>query len=284
MTNDGSTVVYAEAHDPYGGIQKTWVDTFDPKRKFSDKERDEETGLDYFGARYYSAPENSDGHRGSYRWLSVDPVFITFAVLADPQASNLYSYCRNNPLTLYDPDGRIVICSDAGAFEALKRSIGDETLAQKITWNPVTGEISVENVTTDNGNYESLKTLVASDSVVRVALVDSVSCQTQEGENLRFVFSNRIDEDNPEAINGFVGLTVFPKGGRPASYVHDGTDIRVYAARRLLKDRKADQARTLAEELYAHAFLYITGKPFEHELNGSGPVNTLINKKRERKY
>ena len=50
VTDDSGTVVYAEAHDPYGGIQKTWVNTFDPKRKFSDKERDGETGLDYFGA------------------------------------------------------------------------------------------------------------------------------------------------------------------------------------------------------------------------------------------
>ncbi len=116
VTNDSGTVVYAEAHDPYGGIQKTWVNAFDPKRKFSDKERDGETGLDYFGARYYSAPEYSEGHTGSYRWLSIDPVFNTFAVLADPQASNLYSYCRNNPLSPYDPDGREVICKDRAAF------------------------------------------------------------------------------------------------------------------------------------------------------------------------
>jgi hypothetical protein len=56
VTDDTGTVVYAAAHDPYGGIQKVWVDAFEPKRKFSDKERDGETGLDYFEARYYSAP------------------------------------------------------------------------------------------------------------------------------------------------------------------------------------------------------------------------------------
>jgi hypothetical protein len=56
VTDDTGTVVYAAAHDPYGGIQKVWKDDFDPKRKFSDKERDGETGLDYFGAMYYAAP------------------------------------------------------------------------------------------------------------------------------------------------------------------------------------------------------------------------------------
>jgi hypothetical protein len=51
VTDDTGTVVYAAAHDPYGGIQKVWADAFDPKGKFSDKERDGETWLDYFGAR-----------------------------------------------------------------------------------------------------------------------------------------------------------------------------------------------------------------------------------------
>jgi hypothetical protein len=62
VTDDTGTVVYAAAHDPYGGIQKVWKYDFDPKRKFSDKERDGETGLDYFGATYYSAPNSSEGY------------------------------------------------------------------------------------------------------------------------------------------------------------------------------------------------------------------------------
>jgi RHS repeat-associated protein len=285
VTNDSGTVVYAEAHDPYGGIQKTWVNEFDPKRKFSDKERDGETGLDYFGARYYSAPDNSEGHRGSYRWLSIDPKFNTFAVLADPQASNLYSYCRNNPLSLRDPDGRIVICGDRAAFEALKRSIGDGTLADKITWDPVTGMIFVEDIETNNENYESLKTLVGLDSVVRVSLVDRPSYQTAEGKNEAPLFTCRIDiVAGEKIISGWFGLTVFPKGGRPAGYVHGGSDIRVYVARGVLRNEKSEQARTLAEELYGHAFLYVTGKPFEHEFTRDGYVEAYIDKIRRRKY
>ncbi|MEN6559666.1 MAG: RHS repeat-associated core domain-containing protein [Acidobacteriota bacterium] len=110
MTDDAGTVVYAEAHDPYGGIQKTWVNTFDPKRKFSDKERDEETGLDYFGARYYSAPGWADGHAsGSYRWLSLDPVLDRSKAIANSQLWNFYTYSGNNPISNMDPDGRAVI-------------------------------------------------------------------------------------------------------------------------------------------------------------------------------
>jgi RHS repeat-associated protein len=253
------------------------VNTFDPKRKFSDKERDGETGLDYFGARYYSAPNYSEGHMGRYRWLSIDPVFDTFAVLADPQASNLYSYCRNNPLTLYDPDGRIVICRDRATFEAIKRSIGDDTLADKITWNPVTGTISVEDIETDNQLYESLKTLVGSDSIVRVALVDRAFYETMVGQNY-------VNKELPLGY-GWNGVTIFPKYGRAAIMVHDGNDILIRVARLFFRNDKSEQARTLAEELYGHAYLYIRGLPFQHELPGErGNVNSYINRIRERKY
>ncbi len=98
VTNDSGTVVHAQAYDPYGGIQLTWVSSFDPMPKFSGKEHDEESGLDYFGARYYD--------RSIYRFISVDPQIDKGLAAADPQSSALYVYCRNNPLRYYDPNGR----------------------------------------------------------------------------------------------------------------------------------------------------------------------------------
>jgi len=66
--------------------------------KFSGKERESKSELDYFGARYY------DHLR--YRFISVDPVINKDEALANPQLWNLYAYCGNNPITSYDPDGR----------------------------------------------------------------------------------------------------------------------------------------------------------------------------------
>ena len=61
---------------------------------FTGKERDTETGLDYFGARYFSA--------GMGRFLSADwsekPEAVPYASLAKPQSLNLYSYVGNNPV------------------------------------------------------------------------------------------------------------------------------------------------------------------------------------------
>jgi RHS repeat-associated protein len=98
VTDEAGTVVYSAAHDPYGGIQQTWVKTFDPTPKFSGKERDGESGLDYFGARYYD--------RAQYRFVSVDQLYLFHSATFNPQHLNNYSFCWNNPTSNYDPDGR----------------------------------------------------------------------------------------------------------------------------------------------------------------------------------
>lgn len=69
--------------------------------KFTGKERDAESGLDYFGARYYASVMG--------RWLSPDwsssPSGVPYADLSNPQSLNLYGYMRNNPLGGVDADG-----------------------------------------------------------------------------------------------------------------------------------------------------------------------------------
>jgi RHS repeat-associated protein len=67
-------------------------------RQFGGKERDEETGLDNFGARHMRA--------ASGRFTTVDPLMDLEAALTDPQRWNRYSYVVNRPLVMIDPDGR----------------------------------------------------------------------------------------------------------------------------------------------------------------------------------
>jgi len=102
VTDGNGNVVYSVAYDPYGGIQKTWgTPTYTPALKFSGKERDQESGLDYFGARYYNGAH--------YRFLSVDPSINKLRAVSNPQLWNLYAFCGNNPVTYLDPDGRELI-------------------------------------------------------------------------------------------------------------------------------------------------------------------------------
>jgi len=70
------------------------------RQKFTQKERDVESGLDYFLARYYSSAQG--------RFSSVDPINLTEERLLDPQQINLYVYTRNDPLNLLDPTGATI--------------------------------------------------------------------------------------------------------------------------------------------------------------------------------
>jgi RHS repeat-associated protein len=65
---------------------------------FTGKERDFETGQDYFGARYYGT--------GLGRFTTVDPELNIKDALVDPQRWNRYAYVANNPLKYTDPDGK----------------------------------------------------------------------------------------------------------------------------------------------------------------------------------
>ena len=72
--------------------------------KFTGKERDTESGLDYFGARYYGS---SMGRFMSPDW-SDDPVAIPYSDLSNPQTLNLYAYAGNSPVRNVDDDGHEV--------------------------------------------------------------------------------------------------------------------------------------------------------------------------------
>jgi RHS repeat-associated protein len=68
---------------------------------FTGKERDTESGNDYFDARYYSS---AMGRFMSPDWSAKEEP-VPYAKLDDPQTLNLYSYVQNNPLSLTDPTG-----------------------------------------------------------------------------------------------------------------------------------------------------------------------------------
>jgi len=75
-------------------------------QRFTGKERDQESGLDYFGARYFGSALG--------RFTSPDPLMAS-AKAWDPQTWNRYSYARNNPLALIDPTGMAEVSAAACA-------------------------------------------------------------------------------------------------------------------------------------------------------------------------
>jgi RHS repeat-associated protein len=84
-----------------------------PPSRSTGKERDSESGNDYFGARYY---ESSVG-----RWLSPDwsakEEPVPYAKLGDPQSLNLYAYVLNSPVSRFDADGHeCKVCDKVEGF------------------------------------------------------------------------------------------------------------------------------------------------------------------------
>jgi RHS repeat-associated protein len=96
VTNQSQQVIERHDYLPFG---EEWNPAGGPQPlRFTGKERDAETGLDYFGARYYGSRIG--------RFTTVDPALEQQRALADSQRWNRYAYANNNPFRYVDPDGR----------------------------------------------------------------------------------------------------------------------------------------------------------------------------------
>lgn len=95
LSSGGGWPVSTDTFYPYG--QEFYTPADNNHYKFTGKERDQESGIDYFGARYYASTMG--------RFLSPDPGWFGATDPENPQTWNLYTYALNNPLAIIDPDG-----------------------------------------------------------------------------------------------------------------------------------------------------------------------------------
>jgi len=145
MTNNSKTVVWKADYRPFGEEQSKTLN-FSNDRMFAGKERDRETGMYYFGARYMR-PENG-------RFTTIDPIGpvdartgkVNDKMLVNPQRLNRYAYALNNPYRYVDPDGLFEITivemgeKNGAAYAAKIKVIGDNGKIAEVrgsTWpNP----------------------------------------------------------------------------------------------------------------------------------------------------
>lgn len=107
MTDANGQKVWEADYNPFG--EEYTIDAIqENNRRFVGKEKDAETGLDYFGACYMAVEAG--------RFLAPDPVRavdgftgqINASLLNNPQRLNIYAYSLNNPYKYVDSDGRAV--------------------------------------------------------------------------------------------------------------------------------------------------------------------------------
>ena len=116
----------------------------------SGKERHAESGLDFFGARYFSAAQS--------RWTTPDwseaPQPVPYAKLDNPQSLNLYQYVLNNPLSQKDDDDHEIIYADGLRNAQLVKDTVTAILANPNTGGYLSGYVgpNAPNLTIQSGD------------------------------------------------------------------------------------------------------------------------------------
>jgi RHS repeat-associated protein len=115
--------------------------------RYTGKERDTESGNDYFGARYY-------GSTGG-RFLSPDPLMAS-AKVWDPQTWNRYTYGRNNPLRMIDPTGMAEVDAAACAKDSKCTTVNVNVIYDKNS-NGGNGLTDKQKASFDKGQLQNAK-------------------------------------------------------------------------------------------------------------------------------
>jgi RHS repeat-associated protein len=157
-----TTACYEADYLPYGK-ERVITDTCPQNYKFTGKERDAESGLDYFGARSYASAFG--------RFQTPDEPFID-QHLGEPQSWNLYAYVRNNPLIYVDPTGQGLMTAHGGQGHML-------AFARPGGLDSVFGE-SWSNYTEQSVGGESSETTATSAGVQQATQQQSTSNATEE--------------------------------------------------------------------------------------------------------
>jgi RHS repeat-associated protein len=132
ITDAGGNVQQQYFYYPYGGLISSIGS--DPNHyKFNGKERDAESNLDEFGARYYTS---AIGRFMTPDWAD-NATAVPYANFGNPQSLNLYSFVENNPTTTGDPDGH---CSTnpttGGGGTDCGEEVNNYSLKKKVTTPP----------------------------------------------------------------------------------------------------------------------------------------------------
>jgi len=164
----------------------------------SGKERDAESGLDFFGARYNSSSQG--------RFTSPDSKTPSLKHLVNPQKWNKYAYTLNNPLRYFDPDGLEEIDVQLRAF-----------IPQRTATDPIGRSFAGDNRGFNSAANASFRTSITArietDSSIRPG--NPIISITQPGVAgaTRLLDSNGSPIDSKTATTGLPTVT----GGRDAN-------------------------------------------------------------------
>ena len=207
---------------------------------FTGKERDEETGYGYFGARYMD-------HELMTGWLSVDPMADKYPSMSP------YNYCAWNPVKLVDLDGREFDPSSKIFVDDYKKAINDK-LGEMYT--------TKEDIEQLRSALAEIAVLESSDQMYRITNIGSTYVREKGGtfynsddNSIGIEFDGKIANLAHELKHAYQfheGKLSFNKSGEGFGVLYDKTDEVEALTRGGIFDKK--QLETLRNIDYVYKF------------------------------
>jgi len=213
-------------YNPWGEEMHQWnanTYAFTSPYRFNAKELDPETGLAYYGARYY---QNKIGV-----WLSVDAMATKY-----PREIP-YNFVQNNPMIKVDPNGKeVVVLDEASKQNILNTLTKNETRFVKFDKNGILNVRRLNKSKSESENMTALKSLANSETKYKF----KVTSQDHKGNSF-------VDNDSKYSYHGVTEM--------PGAELNPSPDKDVWV---LVSDHRAgaDAAETTAHEAYGHAYFY----------------------------
>ena len=169
VLNDSNNLVEAIDNDAWGHIARYWT-TSPTKYKFTGKERDNETGYDYFGARYYDARIG--------RWGQIEPMFNKYI------SFSTYQYSLLNPMILIDADGKDIYLKENQAKDVY--NIIKQNSSFDIQYDESTGKLTTILKSNEglSGADKLLFDAITNPDFIINMICDDVSKRTNEYGNV----------------------------------------------------------------------------------------------------
>ncbi len=271
--------------DPNASASASGGDDGNPLH-FTGKERDAESGNDYFGARYYAS---TMGRFMSPDW-SGTPSAVPYANLFNPQSLNLYAYAGNNPLIRIDKDGHCWSWLQGAcnffekAYHGIFTDYGFKTNAQVTQVNNENRQWLIQhNVVQPDKNGNSIDWNKASASQVRGAYASVVGAMILRlihgPETLQGAAMDSVRKMSTEDI-----INSLKNGDEPGIIKPDGTVMNGNTRLAVLQERGVDinslglkpdpmyEEFSAAEGAAAQSGMGAEGMPAEEPI--AGPTTT----------
>ena len=228
------------------------------------KERDSESGNDYFGARYYSSAMG--------RFMSPDPKLISKQRILDPQQWNMYAYTRNNPLVAIDPDGKeLRFVNEAQAQHAVADFRAGVAPSQRsaIGYGTKNGNwvLQVDQKASKaaglNTNLGRLGFVASSDNIAQLKYVDQDEKFTVKVNGKVYSDSFMHEYKTEGVMPG--GETLFPDSGNAPKGLPLSTDSNVT---QVYVNSSNDDPMEVTHEVDVHVFQYFQTDDINQSVHG----------------